>query len=132
MFPSRNSHGSVRLMGVDGGKDDLFIPQIPEAAMAETSQTTTNPNRAAQRAGGPQAEGVSVDGEPRSFQQGSAGETAKAAAEAGRHLAETGRQAGRDAAHIARSALEPWGMLQGDFNRWFDDMWRQARREDAR
>lgn len=96
--------------------------------MAETSQTTTNTNKAAQRAAEPPADQASVEGEPRSFQEhaaAAAGQASREAVEAGRHIAETSRQAGREAAHIARSAMEPWGMLQGDLNRWFDDMWRQ-------
>jgi HSP20 family protein len=108
--------------------EDLFIPQIPEAVMAETSQTTTNTSKAAQRAQEPAGDQASLEGEARSFQEragAATGHAAREAAEAGRHIAETSRQAGREAAHIARSALEPWGMLHGDLNRWVDDMWRQ-------
>lgn len=96
--------------------------------MADTSQTTTNTSKSAQRsASEAQPESQPVEGEPRSFQdaKASAGHAAKAVGEASRSMAETGRQATRDVAHVARSAMEPWGMLHGDLNRWFDDIWRQ-------
>jgi HSP20 family protein len=88
--------------------------------MAETTQTTTNTGKAgaAQRQPEPEADRT-VEGEARSFQDRAAPGVAV------RQATEAGRQAGREVAHMTRSALEPLSLLQGDFNRWFDDIWRQ-------
>ncbi len=73
-----------------------------------------------------------VEGEPRSFKrdgngartQSPAAEGIRQTAEAGRQVAETGRQAGREVMESWRSSLEPFQAMQMEFNRLFDDAFR--------
>ena len=96
-------------------------PQIPQ------SEAHTRAERETKKGG------QTVESEPRSFKgngergraESPAAEGIRQTAEVGRQVAETGRRAGREVMESWRTSFEPFQAMQMEFNRLFDDAFRQ-------